>query len=270
MFTKLRELIKGWFVSGISWLTLGQQAYAVYRLSQSYPGVSDSGSLRSWILSALGTGGDVAKLTETEVDDNIIETAVKVVNDEDGWTFIYSLLVRAGSLKDIPEKWNEPESAATIIAAIGLLVQLISKIREKRQENETAEIEAAKNKIENSTKSLQSADGVRSLGDQTETGTKKNARILFEKYFGRPMSCASVLGDNCGTELNAEVRNFVLATILWCQKECGRPVITARTNLEHDEILRECVRTIAQAKADELFKLTKDIMQFDGGVKTNE
>lgn len=132
MFQNLMSKIKGLFTGSFSWLALSSQAYAVYRLAQNYPGVANEANLREWLQSACDTSGELAKLSETEIDDKIVATAAAVIADDDGWDFIYSLFCRVGSLTDLPEKWDEPESAATIIAAIGLLVQLVAKIREKR------------------------------------------------------------------------------------------------------------------------------------------
>lgn len=264
---KMREKIRGWFTDSVSWLSMGQLAYSVYKLSKSYPGISDEGKLKTWITSALSTGGEVALITETEIDDNIVATAKKVVEDAEGWGFVYALLARAADLKDIPEKWNEPESAATIIAAIGLLTQLISKIREKRQNMELSEMETVRYRLKKAKHEVFSPDGERSLTDKTQAGTQKNARLLHERIFGRPMSSVDLLGNNCGTPLMAECHNFITAVIIFGQLQTGIPVIEGRNNEEHDEILSKFVKEISNGTLPTLSGLAEGIMSYESKEK---
>lgn len=257
MFEKLRERIRGWFVDSVSWLSLGQQAYAIYKLAKDYPGVLDEAALKKWLLSACSASGKLADLTETEVDDEVIETAQKVIEDAEGWSFVYSLIIRAGSLKDIPEKWNEPESAATIIAAIGLLVQLIAKIREKRNNLELGDCVTVAKRAE----LLTTAPKNRSLSEQSVSETQKNAKALYKRLFGKEMNSHDVFGYDRVNPLNKACHDFILATILFAQSQSGEPIIYGNTIEEHDDNLRLRVEKIADAKYQLIYDLTKDIMQ---------
>lgn len=147
MFSKLRTRIKEWMSDTGAWITLGSQAYAIYRLARSYPGVEHESELRSWIASACRCGGTLAQMTDTDIDDRIMKTAIEIIDDREGWNYLYSIMIRIGKISDIPEKWNNIDMAAYVMGATGTIVSLIQKVREKLDNTELGECYKAQNRI---------------------------------------------------------------------------------------------------------------------------
>lgn len=147
MFEKLKKRIRLWMSDVGAWVTLGSQAYSIYRIARTYPGVEKEYELREWIRSACHCGCTVAGMTETEVDDKIVSTALELIDDPEGWNYLYSVLIRIGKISDIPEKWDNIDMAAYVMGATGTIVSLIQKIREKLDDTELGACYKARNRI---------------------------------------------------------------------------------------------------------------------------
>ncbi|MGL4594336.1 MAG: hypothetical protein ACRCUY_06365 [Thermoguttaceae bacterium] len=136
--------IKGmWQLSGI--------ALKVTNYAATWPGLDDGEKIRAWLRPALLDLSVLAALTETVIDDKIAWAALRIVDSEKSWTAIYSLIVIASDsrgylitgddsvasedvlastitiLDDI-----DTENPALIIAAIGLLIQILQLFKSKR------------------------------------------------------------------------------------------------------------------------------------------
>lgn len=148
MLKNICESVRRWITDKTNWIMLGTNAYLIYKMAKSYPTVKEEDALRAWLGAVLSKGGELAELTETKVDDTLISTARVLVDDAESWIYIYGLLIKSASIKELPTKWDKPESIAGIIAAIGLITQLIAKIREELQISEYADCYAAQKKRE--------------------------------------------------------------------------------------------------------------------------
>jgi hypothetical protein len=56
------------------------------------PAVTEEAELRVWILKLCDTGGDIADLTPTELDDQSVDFIMKMVNSSVAWGIGYRLL----------------------------------------------------------------------------------------------------------------------------------------------------------------------------------
>ncbi|MGL6193790.1 MAG: hypothetical protein ACRC2T_03100 [Thermoguttaceae bacterium] len=135
--------IKGmWQFSGV--------ALKVANYAATYPGHSDSASLRNWIRPALLDLSVLATYTETTIDDKVAWAALKIVDSNKSWGAVYSLVIIAtesgghlipGSdtmrdtafetmtVTEIILEESKTENPAIIIAAIGLLIQILQLMK---------------------------------------------------------------------------------------------------------------------------------------------
>jgi hypothetical protein len=138
--------IKGmWQLSGI--------ALKVTNYAATYPGYSDSTKLRRWLRPALLDLSVLAALTETTIDDQIAWAALKIVDSDKSWAAVYSLIVIASETNGVLIPGSDDmksialdvvdttetilgdvstENPALILAAIGLLIQILQLFKSKR------------------------------------------------------------------------------------------------------------------------------------------
>lgn len=109
----------------------------------NYPGISDSEMLRIWVRPLLTDAGSLALLTQTTIDDIIVQAAIKVVDNNRAWDVVHGLALLIsegfdfntlfipgvpGDIFDMSRSIaNEtmPECPAAIISAIGVLLFLV-------------------------------------------------------------------------------------------------------------------------------------------------
>ena len=261
MFKNLIERLKARFSDTASWLALGSNAYAIYKLASSYPGVADESALRNWLHEACAAGGKVADLTETEVDDKIVETAANLISDDESWRWIYDIVIDFGKVSDCPNKIDEPENAATVIAAVGLIVKIIQKIRERKKSPELAVRYSAISK-----RKRELAES-RKLGEMTVDGSKESAPAHFKRLFKRPLDKYDVTGSDCGDALAAEMRNFVIAYILFEQSVQGKPIINGNNTMEFDIGISRTAKALAVNGFvnSDINRLCEDLLRAVGG-----
>jgi hypothetical protein len=110
-----------------------------------YPGVDDQIRLRTWLRPIIIDLSTLTSMTSNVIDDAVSRTAIRIIDSDRSWDAVYSLLMLAhdntgiGGVK-IPmdemqgnavKTFHEVadvmpvENPAVIIAAIGLIIQLI-------------------------------------------------------------------------------------------------------------------------------------------------
>ena len=110
-----------------------------------YPGMDDSARLRIWLRPVIIDLSMLTTLTQNTIDDAVARTAIRIIDSDRSWDAVYSLLMLAhdntgiGGVK-IPMAEMQSnavetfynvtedmpvENPAVIIAAIGLIIQLI-------------------------------------------------------------------------------------------------------------------------------------------------
>ena len=110
-----------------------------------YPGMDDSARLRIWLRPVIIDLSMLTTLTQNTIDDAVARTAIRIIDSDRSWDAVYSLLMLAydntgiGGVK-IPMAEMQSNAVATfynvaedmpvenpavIIAAIGLIIQLI-------------------------------------------------------------------------------------------------------------------------------------------------
>lgn len=63
-------------------------------LKAEFPGLDDSAALQGWVLRAVKRGNHYAELTDNTVDDRVIEVVEALCASQQGWEFLYWLIVR--------------------------------------------------------------------------------------------------------------------------------------------------------------------------------
>lgn len=144
MFEKIKT-----FFSGVGYVfKYGDLISGVVSAWHKYPGLDDNEKLRGWVKPLLFDASTLALLTKTPIDDTIVITAIKLIDNDRCWTAIHSmsLLIRDGGIfKDgvlIPEtavyssyltelnaasKGILPGCPVLIHAAIGLILFLLQQ-----------------------------------------------------------------------------------------------------------------------------------------------
>ena len=111
----------------------------------TYPGVDDSIKLRTWLRPVILDLSVLTSLTKNTIDDAVARTAIRIIDSDRSWEAVYSLLMLVhdntgfGGVKIPMEEMQSNaveafhdvadvvavENPAVIIAAIGLIIQLI-------------------------------------------------------------------------------------------------------------------------------------------------
>jgi len=122
---------------------------SVLKYITTFPGVEDSNLLRAWLRPVVLDISTLTSLTKNTIDDAIARTAVHIIDSDRSWDAVYSLLMLAHDNTSIDgvkipmeemqsnavEVFHEVadampvENPAVIIAAIGLIIQLIQLLR---------------------------------------------------------------------------------------------------------------------------------------------
>ena len=118
---------------------------SVLRCLTTWPGVVDSEKLRLWLRPVILDLSMLTSMTRNTIDDAVSRTAIRIIDSDKSWDAVYALLMLTqdnttnGAVK-IPmaemqsnafESLHEVvgdvpvENPAVIIAAIGLIIQLI-------------------------------------------------------------------------------------------------------------------------------------------------
>ena len=124
---------------------------SIMKYVSTYPGVGDSELLREWVRPVILDLSVLTSMTKNTIDDVVSRTAVHIIDNDKAWNAVHSLLLLTndnnsdGAVK-IPmgEQRNkvaeayydvtdsiQVENPAVIIAAIGLIIQLIQLLRKK-------------------------------------------------------------------------------------------------------------------------------------------
>ena len=146
MFEKLKNLYNGltflWKYGGV--------IRSVTNAWSTYPGLDDADLLRLWVRPLLSDVATLTALTPTPIDDVIAHAAIRLVDNNHTWSAIHSLallgrdsglingvrvpqdqqVASAKGVLDIAAS-ETPENPALILAAIGLILNLIQLFRKK-------------------------------------------------------------------------------------------------------------------------------------------
>jgi thioredoxin-like negative regulator of GroEL len=115
----------------------------------TFPGVDESEKLRSWLRPVILDLSVLTSLTRNTIDDAVARSAIRIIDSDRSWDAVYALLMLTqentshgavkipmaemrsdtfDSLHDIVD--DVPvENPAVIIAAIGLIIQLIQLLK---------------------------------------------------------------------------------------------------------------------------------------------
>jgi len=124
---------------------------SILKYVSTYPGVGDSDLLREWVRPVILDLSVLTSMTKNTIDDVVSRTAVHIIDNDKAWNAVYSLLLLTndnnsdGAVKILMgEQRNkvaeayydvtdsvQVENPAVIIAAIGLIIQLIQLLRKK-------------------------------------------------------------------------------------------------------------------------------------------
>jgi hypothetical protein len=122
---------------------------SVLKYLTTYPGVDDSQQLRTWLRPVILDLSILTSLTRNTIDDSVARTAVRIIDSNRSWNAVYSLLVlvndstsngavkipmaklQSDAVESMQEVFDEHalENPAVMIAAIGLIIQLIQLLR---------------------------------------------------------------------------------------------------------------------------------------------
>lgn len=133
----------------------------VRKLADTFPGVEDQEKLRLWIIKTADEFVPVVAKTDTPIDDKIVEWVQRIAVNEKAFAAIYNLALvayekvtaidkdavygmnlancdQAGEVVEMMYREDAtPQDAISIIMAIGVIMQIISLIREiKKQRGE--------------------------------------------------------------------------------------------------------------------------------------
>ena len=145
MFEKLKT-----FFTGVKYIwNYSPTLTSILKCISTYPGVEDSEKLRSWLRPVILDLSILTSMTKNTIDDAVARTAVHIIDNDNSWNAVHSLLLLAndnssnGGVKipmeqmqsDTVESFYEicdtvpVENPAIIIAAVGLIIQLIQLLR---------------------------------------------------------------------------------------------------------------------------------------------
>jgi len=141
MFEKIKTIFT---TLKYAWNYSGTIASMLRHIS-AYPGVDDSITLRTWLRPVIIDLSTLTSMTQNVIDDAVSRTAIRIIDSDRSWDAVYSLLMLAHDNTDIGgvkipmdemqanavKTFHEVadvmpvENPAVIIAAIGLIIQLI-------------------------------------------------------------------------------------------------------------------------------------------------
>ena len=148
------DYVKNFWVSITTIFSYLGIAGQIRKLADSFPGVDSQEKLRTWIIKSSDEFAPVVAKTGTNVDDKIVDWINRIALNEKAFAAVYNLALLAydqatltdgeavygagvdvlsGAITDV----DKPEDAITIIMAIGVILQVISFIREWRKNRET-------------------------------------------------------------------------------------------------------------------------------------
>ena len=141
-FERLRNMLNG---ISLAW-RYGDILRSFTTAWSRYPGVDDSELLRLWARPLLLDVATLTALTPSPIDDMVVFTAIRLVDNNNTWTAIHSLILLGcdGGFVDgvlIPQDQQitasselfaeisseMPENPTVILSAIGLLLYLMRK-----------------------------------------------------------------------------------------------------------------------------------------------
>ena len=123
---------------------------SVLKCISTYPGYDDSVKLRTWLRPVILDLSVLTSMTKSTIDDKISLAAIHIIDNDHAWSAVHSLILLAngqamkdGAIKvenyELRDNANETyldianeiqaENPAIIIAAIGLIIQLIQLLR---------------------------------------------------------------------------------------------------------------------------------------------
>ena len=114
-----------------------------------FPGVDNSEKLRTWLRPVMLDLSDLTSLTKNTIDDAVTRAAIRIIDSNKSWDAVYALLMLTqdnmsnGAVKILTAELQgntfasvhaiaedvSTENPAVIIAAIGLIIQLIQLLR---------------------------------------------------------------------------------------------------------------------------------------------
>ena len=118
---------------------------SMLRHISAYPGVDDSITLRTWLRPVVLDLSMLTSMTRNTIDDAVSRTAIRIIDSDKSWDAVYALLMltqdntsngavkipmaemRSNAFESLHEVVGDVpvENPAVIIAAIGLIIQLI-------------------------------------------------------------------------------------------------------------------------------------------------
>ncbi|MCL2119434.1 MAG: hypothetical protein FWH27_13510 [Planctomycetaceae bacterium] len=118
---------------------------SVLRCLTTWPGVVDSEKLRTWLRPVILDLSMLTSMTRNTIDDAVSRTAIRIIDSDKSWDAVYALLMltqdntsngavkipmaemRSNAFESLHEVVGDVpvENPAVIIAAIGLIIQLI-------------------------------------------------------------------------------------------------------------------------------------------------
>ena len=140
------ERIKTFF-TGVTYVwKYGPILTSVMQYISTYSGYADSDKLRNWLRPVILDLSMLTSLTRNTIDDKVSLVAIRIIDSDYAWSAVHSLILLAndqykkdGAIKvenyELRDNANETyldianeiqaENPAIIIAAIGLIIQLI-------------------------------------------------------------------------------------------------------------------------------------------------
>jgi hypothetical protein len=142
------EKLKNWY-NGLTFVwKYGGVIRSFTTAWSTYPGLDDSELLRLWVRPLLSDVATLTSLTPTPIDDVIAHAAIRLIDNNHTWSAIHSLALlgrdsglingvrvpqdqQVASTKELLETIasETPENPAIILAAIGLILNLIQLFR---------------------------------------------------------------------------------------------------------------------------------------------
>lgn len=139
------NFIKKYWSAIFAAISAARQAIALVKIAKTFPGVDKSdtsqANLRTWLQSLTDAALDAAMLTETTVDNELIDSARQLINDDSIWSVVASLLTQMVPSKTVGAKKTYQvqlgfDSAAPGLNMIALgwilrFVSTLTKIKER-------------------------------------------------------------------------------------------------------------------------------------------
>jgi len=136
------------FFTGVMYVwTYGPVITSMMKYISTYPGYTDPDKLRTWLRPVILDLSVLTSMTKNTIDDKISLVAIRIIDSDYAWSAVHSLILLAndqykkgdGVIKvenyELRDNANETyldianeiqaENPAIIIAAIGLIIQLI-------------------------------------------------------------------------------------------------------------------------------------------------